>query len=68
MREGAGLRLESWGSDLAPADALDGLQVRITMGSLRTCADFGPETIVESSRTRLVAEFAPKSGGYDCSY
>jgi hypothetical protein len=68
MREGTGLHLELWASDLSPADALDGLRVRISMGSLRTCADFGPETIVESSRTKLVAKLAPRSVGYDCSY
>jgi endo-1,4-beta-xylanase len=68
MREGGGLHLEWWDSDLTPSDALEGLRIRITMGSLRTCADFGPETIVRSSRTRLVAQAAPKSIGYDCSY
>jgi GH35 family endo-1,4-beta-xylanase len=68
MRQGGGLHLELWESDLTPSDALDGLRIRISMGSLRTCADFGPETIVESSRRRLVAEAAPKSAGYDCSY
>jgi endo-1,4-beta-xylanase len=68
MREGRELHLELRDTDLAPSDALDGLRVRITMGSLRTCVDFGPETIVQSSRTRLVAKAAPKSAGYDCSY
>ena len=42
MREGVGLHLEVWDSDLTPSDALDGLRVRITMGSLRICTDFGP--------------------------
>lgn len=68
VREGGGLRLELWGSDLEPSDALDGLGVRISMGSLRICAHFGPETIVDSSDTKLVAKLAPKSAGYDCSY
>ena len=57
-----------WDSDLTPSDAMDGLRFRVTMGSLRICADFGPETIVESSRRRVVARAAPKSAGYDCSY
>jgi endo-1,4-beta-xylanase len=68
MREGGGLRLGLWDNDLAPLDAFDGLRVRISLGSLRICADFGPETIVESSSARLVAKAAPKSAGYDCSY
>jgi hypothetical protein len=63
-----GLHLEVWDSDLTPSDALDGLRFRITMGSLRICTDFGPETIVESSPNRLLAKAAPKSAGYDCSY
>jgi hypothetical protein len=68
VREGGGLRLQLWGSDLMPSDASGGLRVRISMGSLRICADFGPGTIVESSGTRLVAKAAPKSVGYDCTY
>jgi endo-1,4-beta-xylanase len=68
MREGRALDLQLRASDLVPSDAHDGLRLRITMGSLRTCADFGPETIVQSSRRRLVASAAPKSAGYDCSY
>jgi GH35 family endo-1,4-beta-xylanase len=68
MWEGRGLRLELRDRDLAPSDALDGMRIRITMGSLRICVDFGPETVALISPTRLVARAAPKSAGYDCSY
>jgi len=67
LREGAGLDLVLWDSALGPLDAADGLRVRIRLGTLRTCIDFGPETVVESSSRRLLAEAAPKPAGYDCS-
>lgn len=67
MREGEGLHLRLWPAALTPADARDGLRIRIDMGSLRTCLDFGPETFTESSDAILVAEAAPKPAGYDCS-
>jgi endo-1,4-beta-xylanase len=68
LREGGGLDLTLWGSDLTPSDAVDGLRIRIDIGSLRTCVDFGPEHVVTSSRAKLVAEAAPRPPGYDCSY
>lgn len=67
MREGAGLQLTLWADDLAPSAAQDGLALRIRLGSLRVCVDFGPEIVVQSSTRRLRAEAAPKAPGFDCS-
>jgi SAM-dependent methyltransferase len=56
-----GLQLTLWADDLAPAAAQDGLALRIRLGSLRVCVDFGPDSGVQSSTRRLRAETAPKA-------
>lgn len=66
LREGDGLDLVLWGSDLAALDATGGLGLRLQLGTLRLCLAFGPESVVESSPSKLLAEAAPKPPGYDC--
>ncbi|MCP5066029.1 MAG: hypothetical protein GY946_05620 [bacterium] len=68
LREGDGLELEIWNSPLSPAEVIDGLGLRITLGTLRICADFGPATITQASSRRLVAEDAAARDGFDCSF
>jgi hypothetical protein len=68
LREGRGLQLVLASDGVTASDAADGLRIRLTLGSLRTCVEFGPETVVASSQRSFVAADAPKAAGYDCSY
>jgi endo-1,4-beta-xylanase len=67
LREGGGLDLTLWDSPISPAEASGGLGVRITLGTLRICADFGAATITGSSSRRVVATDAAARDGVDCS-
>ncbi len=68
LREGKRLDLVLRDPLLAPGDATEGIGIRITLGSLRVCTVFGPESIASGSTPHhLVATQATRLPGYDCS-
>lgn len=68
MQEGGDWLFGLRGGELAPADASAGLGLRITLGSLRLCADFGADTVVRNGVRRVVARDAPRASGYRCDF
>jgi len=66
LREGHGVDLRVWGSSIGPAAAREGLRVRLRLGTLRLCTEFGPETVVARSPGRVLARDAPRALDYDC--
>lgn len=68
IREGEGLDFAVWVPDLDPSDLIGGLRVRLGIGSLRSCLEFGAETVTASVSGEVVAREAARPSGYDCSF
>ena len=67
LKDGKMLKVVSKEIAFSPTAASEGVAVRVTTGSLRDCAVFGPGTIKMVKERKLVAKGASRAGLADCS-